>query len=131
MQTLLDRYEAIGSLVDKIVYSLLESLAGLKRIPLSQSGAFVFADFDGKLADGEKLLVLIHGSGVVRAGQWARRLIINDGLEEGTQLPYIKRATESGYKVLVTNTNLNKDQNGAEMEGSATPLEHSRTAWKR
>ena len=47
--------------------------------------------------------------GVVRAGQWSRRLIINDGLEQGSQLPYIKRAIDRGYSVLVMNTNLNKD----------------------
>lgn len=58
------------------------------------------------------LLVLIHGSGVVRAGQWARRLIINDNLECGTQIPYIERAIENGWGVVVMNTNLNesKDQ---------------------
>ena len=50
------------------------------------------------LTTTDKLLVLIHGSGVVRAGQWARRLIINDCLDSGTQIPYIKRAME----VLIT-----------------------------
>jgi hypothetical protein len=28
--------------------------------------------------------VLIHGSGVVRAGQWARRLIVNNNLGEAS-----------------------------------------------
>lgn len=57
-------------------------------------------------------MILIHGSGVVRAGQWSRRcvygrgtnkltkyppsppnrLIINDNLDSGTQLPFIKKA---------------------------------------
>lgn len=46
------------------------------------------------LTNPDKLLVLIHGNGVVRAGQWARRLIINEDLDSGTQIPYIKRATE-------------------------------------
>lgn len=80
----------------------------------SQATSFFFAS-DGYLTS-PKLMVLIHGSGVVRAGQWARRcvrvcvcvsvnlcadrivtlyrLIINDCLESGTQLPFIKKAME-------------------------------------
>lgn len=46
------------------------------------------------MTNPDKLMVLIHGSGVVRAGQWARRLIINEDLDSGTQIPYIKRAIE-------------------------------------
>lgn len=46
------------------------------------------------MTNSDKLMVLIHGSGVVRAGQWARRLIINEDLDSGTQIPYIKRAIE-------------------------------------
>lgn len=46
------------------------------------------------MTNPDKLMVLIHGSGVVRAGQWARRLIINEDLDSGTQIPYIKRAVE-------------------------------------
>lgn len=46
------------------------------------------------LTNPQKLMVLIHGSGVVRAGQWARRLIINEDLDSGTQIPFIKRAVD-------------------------------------
>ena len=35
------------------------------------------------------------------------RLIINDCLDSGSQLPFIKKAIEEGYGVLVLNTNLN------------------------
>ena len=34
-------------------------------------GTFIFASKN--YSDCDKLLVLIHGSGAVRAGQWARR----------------------------------------------------------
>jgi hypothetical protein len=95
-------YEALGEVLTKEIYRLLEA-AGLQRLPLpgpavlgddeesidtkdseegdddeTTSGSFIFASPDyGKKAS---LLVLIHGSGVVRAGQWARRLIINENL---------------------------------------------------
>lgn len=65
----------------------------------------IFASDDA--LENEKLLILIHGSGVVRAGQWARRLIINDDLNSGTQIPYIRRAKKLGYGILVLNMNDN------------------------
>ena len=54
-------------------------MGGLKRVylPLDaeedkepQSFIFVSDDYD---TNTDKLMILIHGSGVVRAGQWARR----------------------------------------------------------
>jgi hypothetical protein len=33
------------------------------------------------------------------------RLIINEGLEIGSQMAYIRRAQSAGYAVIVTNTN--------------------------
>lgn len=48
------------------------------------------------MSNPSKLLVLIQGNGVVRAGQWARRLIINQDLKSGTQIPFITRAMEVG-----------------------------------
>jgi len=35
------------------------------------------------------------------------RLIINENLDTGTQLPFIERAIKEGYAVIVTNTNDN------------------------
>ncbi len=53
------------------VYKLLESPpANLQRIPL-RGGSFVFASHDLKKNE-DKMMILIHGAGVVRAGQWSR-----------------------------------------------------------
>lgn len=57
--------------------------------------SFIYLSPDA-LSNPNKLLVLIQGSGVVRAGQWARRLIINQDLDSGTQIPFITRAMEVG-----------------------------------
>lgn len=85
---------------------------GLRKMPVPKDGttdvdlrSFIFATEDA--LENQKLVILIHGSGVVRAGQWARRLIINDNLKSGTQIPYIKKARELGYGVFVLNTNDN------------------------
>ena len=39
----------------------------------NEATSFIFESDDARTVD--KLMVLIHGSGVVRAGQWARRYI--------------------------------------------------------
>ncbi|XP_035423956.1 cotranscriptional regulator FAM172A isoform X11 [Cygnus atratus] len=106
------RYEALGEIITKYVYGLLEKECHLKKVTLpvdateSEPKSFIFMSEDA-LTNPDKLLVLIHGNGVVRAGQWARRLIINEDLDSGTQIPYIKRAVEEGYGVIVLNPNEN------------------------
>lgn len=130
-QTNQRRYEALGDIITEYVYDLLEK-NGLQRIPLTPNdskSSFIFAS-KNDFSNTDKLIVLIHGSGVVRAGQWSRSLIINQSLEKGTQLPYIRRARELGYEVLITNTNDNyrdsrpiPDSNRAEV--------HGRSVWDR
>ncbi|XP_048788020.1 cotranscriptional regulator FAM172A isoform X2 [Lagopus muta] len=99
-------------IITKHVYGLLEKECHLKKITLPVDAAenepksFIFMSEDA-LTNPDKLLVLIHGNGVVRAGQWARRLIINEDLDSGTQIPYIKKAIEEGYGVIVLNPNEN------------------------
>ncbi|XP_009582912.1 PREDICTED: protein FAM172A-like [Fulmarus glacialis] len=101
-----------SQIITKYVYELLQKECHLKKVTLpvdateSEPKSFIFMSEDA-LTNPDKLLVLIHGNGVVRAGQWARRLIINEDLDSGTQIPYIKRATEEGYGVIVLNPNEN------------------------
>ena len=59
------------------MYDRLENDLGLRKLLVPQNGAapentFIFATPD-IYTNTERLLILIHGSGVVRAGQWARR----------------------------------------------------------
>ncbi|XP_032940590.1 cotranscriptional regulator FAM172A isoform X9 [Catharus ustulatus] len=106
------RYEALGEIITKYIYELLQNECRLKKVTLpvdateTEPKSFIFMSEDA-LVNPDKLLVLIHGNGVVRAGQWARRLIINEDLDSGTQIPYIKRAIEEGYGVIVLNPNEN------------------------
>ena len=74
---------------------------------------------------------MIHGSGVVRAGQWARRLIINEDLDKGTMLPYIKHIQAQGWGVAVLNTNHNELPDTKEtIPDNASPEEHADTVWE-
>lgn len=129
------RYEALGELITDNVYQMLLD-AGLHKIYLSSDespeSSFVFGtkkDFKNT----KKLMILIHGSGVVRAGQWSRSLIINHSTDHGTQIPYIKRAISLGYEVLVTNTNHNHVMaNGkrVSLKGSESPEAHIVSVWE-
>ncbi|XP_037632585.1 cotranscriptional regulator FAM172A homolog isoform X2 [Sebastes umbrosus] len=106
------RYEALGEIITQYVYELLEKKCNMTKAILpvdateDEPTSFMYLSPDA-LSNPSKLLVLIQGSGVVRAGQWARRLIINQDLDSGTQIPFITRAMEDGYGVMVLNPNEN------------------------
>lgn len=122
-------------MITEHVYQMLID-AGLHKIyvpsPESPTSSFVFGT-KTNFNNTKKLLFLIHGSGVVRAGQWSRSLIINQSFNHGTQIPYIKRAIELGYDVLVTNTNHNygvEDDERIRLKGNESPEDHIKTVWK-
>ncbi|KAG7481308.1 hypothetical protein MATL_G00065300 [Megalops atlanticus] len=106
------RYEALGEIITQYVYELLEKECNMtkKILPVDatedEPKSFIYLSKDA-LTNPDKLLVLIQGSGVVRAGQWARRLIINEDMNSGSQIPFITRAMEEGYGVIVLNPNEN------------------------
>lgn len=130
------RYEALGNIITDYVYKLLEDHK-LKRVKIpvdaepEEPTSFFYMSEDA--LEKDKLLILIHGNGVVRAGQWARRLIINDCLDSGTQLPFIEWGIKEGYGVIVANTNYNKandKKDGQEIRCSQTPEDHMECVWK-
>ncbi|XP_058172393.1 FAM172 family protein homolog CG10038 [Anopheles ziemanni] len=131
-------YEALGEVITEYVYQRLVEKEGLKKLYVPadvppEEATFVFSTKE-KMDRPKKLLVLIHGSGVVRAGQWARSLIINDGLDSGTQIPYINKARELGYEVMLLNTNDNyRTIKGTRrsIQGSRNPTEHAVTVLKK
>ncbi|XP_061673564.1 cotranscriptional regulator FAM172A homolog [Syngnathoides biaculeatus] len=106
------RYEALGEIITQYVYELLEKKCNMTKAILpvdatvDEPSSFIYLS-PNALSNPSKLLVLIQGSGVVRAGQWARRLIVNQDLDSGTQIPFITRAMEEGYSVIVLNPNEN------------------------
>eukprot|EP00697_Spironema_sp_BW2_P011847 gnl/Spiro4/2771_TR1348_c0_g1_i1.p2 gnl/Spiro4/2771_TR1348_c0_g1~~gnl/Spiro4/2771_TR1348_c0_g1_i1.p2 ORF type:complete len:265 (-),score=50.94 gnl/Spiro4/2771_TR1348_c0_g1_i1:232-1026(-) len=55
-----------------------------------------------------KVLVLLQGSGDIRAGMWSRQLVLNNSIREGSMIPYIERARNEGYEVVICNPNLNE-----------------------
>lgn len=81
-------------------------------------------------ANGSKTaLVLIQGTGAVRAGIWARSAAINDNFALGTMLPQVAWAVqEKNYAVLVMNPNHGVDPKAKD---KFTPMnEHCSYLWK-
>ncbi|CAF0772160.1 unnamed protein product [Adineta steineri] len=135
------RYHSIGRLVDNHVYTLLERVCELQRITIpidprnNEPTGFFFASDD--ILSAKFLMIIIHGTGVVRAGQWSRKLIINENLSVGSQIDYILRAKAHGYAVIVTNTNLNIDESFQSIHnkpryirGSSCAEEHACYIWE-
>jgi hypothetical protein len=54
---------------------------------------------------GKTALVLIQGSGAVRAGEWARSICLKDDLFMGSMLPQLEWAKTFGHPVLIMNPN--------------------------
>ncbi|CAN0263109.1 unnamed protein product [Lampetra fluviatilis] len=124
------RYEALGEVITEYVYELLVNECGLEKhyVPvdaINGNEPFSFIFMSPGALQQEKLLLLVHGTRVVRAGQWARRLIINDCLDSGTQIPYIWQAMEEGYGVVVLNPNDNRID-GERLERERNRMETSK-----
>lgn len=56
----------------------------------------------------KKCMVLLQGTGCVRAGLWARSVCINENIELGSMYPYIERALKEYYSVIILNPNERK-----------------------
>ncbi|CAG9790772.1 unnamed protein product [Diatraea saccharalis] len=126
-------YEELGNAITNYIYHLLEAELSLIRLPVPidakpGAGTFIFASksYDHK----DILMILINGSGAVRAGQWARSLIINESLDKGTQIPYIRRAIAKDYGVMILNTNDNYEVNGKKIKNSSNAEEHAHYVWE-
>ncbi|RIB15608.1 Arb2 domain-containing protein [Gigaspora rosea] len=140
------RYERLGEAIGEYIENELVEKYSLKRqiIPLEsdddheeeetlKSRIYLSEDF----LECQNLLLIIQGSGVVRPGQWARRVIINDCLELGTMYPYIRKAQELNWGIIVFNPNENyvaitKDGEvikRAYVRGSESPQKHCIYVW--
>ncbi|KAK2908460.1 hypothetical protein Q8A67_004297 [Cirrhinus molitorella] len=101
------------------VYELLETKFHLLREHLEED-SFVFMS-PGALDHPGGLLVLIQDLGTVRSGVWSWKLSAHEGLERGSQLPYLRWAAESSCAVIVMNPN----------EGGKALEHHVHLVWER
>ncbi|CAJ0930868.1 unnamed protein product, partial [Mesorhabditis belari] len=136
-------YEELGDAITEYIYDRMQKEYKLQRKPVrpvidtnnhrrydnfpDEHFGFVFVSPDW--SKKETILVLIHGMGAVRAGQWGRKLIINECLDEGSQLPYIRNALQRDWGVVVLNTNHNSRIDENERKLSSTSEKHAENAW--
>ena len=69
------------------------------------------------------LVCLIQGTGNVRAGIWARSVCINESLELGSVIPYVKEAEKNDMNVIIFNPNERKDFYSGERIDQFTTME--------
>ncbi|XP_015668759.1 putative protein FAM172B [Protobothrops mucrosquamatus] len=106
------RYQILGQLVTQYVYELLEKTFSLQKIHIptyvadSKICSFFFMS-ENALKNSSTLLVLLQDQGSFRAGQWAQTTIIHEGLQHGSQIPFITMALQYSWGVIVLNPNDN------------------------
>ena len=91
-----------------------------------------FRNPDWEINSKGRALVLIQGSGEVRAGIWTRSVCINEGLKTGSMLPMIDLCKKKGIAVLVMNPNYNRDsETGTTIPLNETMTEHACFVWEK
>ena len=115
-----DEYEKVGKYVQKYVEDLLIITFDLTilYVPNNKSSNFEIRDIEQAQSKilitkdfptNPKCLMLIQGTGAVRLGQWARSVCINENLELGTMKPYIEKAKQNKFSVIIYNPNERRD----------------------
>ncbi|KAM8820718.1 putative protein ARB2BP [Eudromia elegans] len=106
------RYQALGHVLTQYVYELLEGVCMLQKVYIptdateEEPRSFFFMS-EKALTSTSSLTVLLQDCGVFRAGQWGQKTIISEGLDHGTQIPFIKNALQDQGGVIVLNPNDN------------------------
>ena len=115
-----DEYEKVGKYVQKYVEDLLIITFDLTilYVPNNKSSNFEIRDIEQAQSKilitkdfytNPKCLMLIQGTGAVRLGQWARSVCINENLELGSMKPYIEKAKQNNFSVIIYNPNERRD----------------------
>ena len=113
-------YELVGMYVQKYVEDLLINTFNLKILYVPNNDSEYFTIRDENQAQckilttkdfytNPKCLMLIQGTGAVRLGQWARSVCINENIDLGSMKPYIEKAIENNFSVIIFNPNERTD----------------------
>ena len=106
-------YEKLGKVVKSVIQWRMVNEYGLirKQIPIEGDGpkSYIYMTPGVLETSREKLLLLVQGAGAVRPGIWARSVCINESLEMGSMLPFLKFAQEQNMEVIIFNPNKRTD----------------------
>ncbi|XP_065110125.1 cotranscriptional regulator ARB2A homolog [Paramisgurnus dabryanus] len=112
-------HQSLCHYITQHVYSLLEENFHLIRFYLEE-GSFVFLS-PGALEHPGSLMVLIQDWGSMRCGVWSWKIVAHEGLERGSQIPYLRWAALESCAVILMNPN----------EGGQTMERHVQLVWER
>ncbi|XP_044297537.1 putative protein FAM172B isoform X2 [Varanus komodoensis] len=148
------RYKILGHLITQYVYEILEKACKLQKIhiPIDAPGNEFHSSFfmsENAITNCPATVVLLQDRGPFRAGQWGQKTIIHEGLQHGSQVPFITMALQCSWGVIVLNPNDNFTDPKTESErlnlsekedttcplqtipkrDSCTPEEHTTYVW--
>ncbi|KAL4636301.1 protein FAM172A-like isoform X2 [Arapaima gigas] len=117
------QHQVLGRYITQHVHNVLEEQYCLEKVSLPcgesdlQGKNLIF--MSPKALEGRgNLMVLIQDRGTVRCGQWSWTVIAREGLERGSQIPYVRWALAEAWEVLLMNPN-----------DSSSPEDHARVVW--
>jgi len=115
-----EEYELVGSYVEKYLEHYLIQNFHLITLYVPNNNSTDFTKRDEAQAQckilttqdfpiNPKCLIIIQGAGPVRLGQWARSLCINDNIYIGSMIPYVDKAINNNFSVIILNPNERTD----------------------
>ena len=115
-----DEYELVGKYVEKYLENYFIEKLNLTflYVPNNKSTDFSKRDKNQNqckilttkdFPTNTKCLMIIQGAGPVRLGQWARSICINDNIFLGSMIPYVLKAVEKSFSVIIFNINMRSD----------------------
>lgn len=113
-------YELVGEYVEKYVETKLIETFNLVTLYVPNNNSKDFTKRDENQSQckilitqdfptNTKCLMLIQGTGAVRLGQWARSVCINENIILGSMIPYVKKALDNKWSVIIYNPNERRD----------------------
>ncbi|XP_051982318.1 cotranscriptional regulator FAM172A homolog [Xyrauchen texanus] len=112
-------HQTLCQYITQHVYQLLEHKFHLQRVYLDQQ-SFVFMSL-GALEHAGSLVVLIQDWGTMRSGVWSWKVVAHEGLERGSQIPYLRCALLESCAIILMNPN----------EGGQALEQHVQSVWER
>ena len=113
-------YELVGEYVEKYIEIKLIETFNLVKLYVPNNNSTDFTKRDENQSQckiltsqdfptNPKCLMLIQGTGAVRLGQWARSVCINENIYLGSMIPYVKKALENKWSIIIYNPNERRD----------------------
>uniref|UniRef100_A0A1I8ALD2 Arb2 domain-containing protein n=1 Tax=Steinernema glaseri TaxID=37863 RepID=A0A1I8ALD2_9BILA len=120
-----ENYDKVGSILLNLMYNELTDPEGdymFQRHKVDGADVNYFASADYRTS--ETVVFLVHGSGKIRAGQWARSLMINESTDNGSMMPMIRHFQKQKYGIVLFDYNERTEDEWSPIKGSHATWQH-------